>query len=141
MSDATELQAIFSTFDEAQIGHIPSCKLGTLLRAAGTTPTEERVAHFVRLADEKDGTVSFADYAGIVAELGKETRLGVADIEQAFRAFDGNGTGLLAVDEIKRVLTTMGEALQPSQVDELIKEVDVVDGKVEYAKLARVLVS
>ena len=53
-------------------------------------------------------------------------------ILQAFRMFDKDGDGFIDANELRHLLTNLGEKLTETEVDEMIREVDIDgDGKVD----------
>lgn len=54
--------------------------------------------------------------------------------------FDRDGNGLINAAELKHVMTNLGEALTPQEVDDMIREADVnEDGYVNYAEFVRLM--
>lgn len=54
-------------------------------------------------------------------------------IELHFSVFDHNNDGQISSEELRHVMTKMGEKLSEEEVDEMIKEADVNgDGMVNY---------
>ena len=55
------------------------------------------------------------------------------EICKAFKVFDEKGCGSIPVEDLRCVLTTLGEALTEEEMDELLKKADLnKDGKVRY---------
>ena len=51
----------------------------------------------------------------------------------ALRHFDRNGNGYLEREELRRVLTTIGEPLPPEDFEDMLRLVDINhDGKISY---------
>lgn len=52
----------------------------------------------------------------------------------AFRVFDKNNDGMISSNELRHVMTNLGEKLSDEEVDDMIKEADLDgDGMVNYA--------
>lgn len=50
-----------------------------------------------------------------------------------FRVFDKNNDGLISSNELRHVMTSLGERLSEEEVDDMIKEADLDgDGQVNY---------
>lgn len=112
--------------------------LGVVLRACGEAPTEAWLSEAARRADADGGTVSFEAFVGLVQEgRAAEKRLDAAEVEAAFAVFDTGKKGVIHQDEIKRILTTLGEKLTEEEVEELLGEDVGGDGMVRYAELAK----
>ena len=55
------------------------------------------------------------------------------EIKEAFKTFDKDGSGFITADELRQVMTNLGEKLTAEEVDEMIKEADTdADGKIKY---------
>merc|ERR1712157_706784 len=56
-----------------------------------------------------------------------------AEIEQTFKVFDKNGDGKITFDELKEVLTQLGEEVTDKDVSDMIKEADTNgDGAIDF---------
>merc|ERR1711997_937580 len=56
-----------------------------------------------------------------------------AEIEQTFKVFDKNGDGKITFDELKEVLTQLGENVTDKDVADMIKEADLNgDGAIDF---------
>jgi calcium-binding protein CML len=54
-------------------------------------------------------------------------------LRDAFKVLDKDGTGVVHVSDLRHVLTSIGEKLEPAEFDEWIREVDVgPDGAIRY---------
>ena len=57
----------------------------------------------------------------------------VRQLRDAFKVLDKDSTGFVSVTELRHILTSIGEKLEPAEFDEWIREVDVgTDGKIRY---------
>lgn len=113
-----------------------------IIRACGENPTEARINEIVRRSNENDGTVSFEEFLEIIQEMRtKEKRLTASDIESAFKVFDTANSGSIHPDELRKVLTTLGEKLSQEEVDELLLMTETSpDGLINYSDLAKKLI-
>lgn len=118
-------------------------RITLLLRASGEAPSEARVGAVVQQVQEKGGKASFDDFLAMVRETREtEERPSLSTVEAAFRVFDPSATGFLHRDELKRVLTTFGDKLDETEVEDLLKVADVDDqGRIVYAQFAKKLVA
>ena len=69
----------------------------------------------------KDGSLSFEEYAGDVVDLSDEE---IASEKEQYISYDKNKDGLLDVDEYSKYLTTDNEEFAEEEVEHLFKECD-----------------
>ena len=62
----------------------------------------------------------------------------VAELKQAFAAMDTNGDGQVTKEELKSLLSQLGESVDDAVIDEMIKIADVNgDGKVDFNEFVK----
>ena len=55
------------------------------------------------------------------------------ELKDAFRVFDRDGNGFISAEELRNVMTNLGEKLTDEEVDEMIFEADMDgDGQINY---------
>ncbi|CAF4932655.1 unnamed protein product, partial [Rotaria magnacalcarata] len=47
------------------------------------------------------------------------------EILEAFRVFDKDGNGYISADELRNVMTSLGEKLTDEEVNQMIREADI----------------
>ena len=58
------------------------------------------------------------------------------EIKKVFRVFDRDGNGYIDAEELKFMVTNMGEKMSDAEVDEMIREADIDgDGRINYEGL------
>ena len=56
------------------------------------------------------------------------------------RVFDKNGDGFISVDELRHVMTSLGEPMTIEEAEECIREVDTDgDGRVNYEEFIQMM--
>ncbi|KAG7344633.1 calmodulin [Nitzschia inconspicua] len=129
-----EMVDIFAKY--ASGGKIGSNEIGKACRAGGLNPTEADLD--VWKSEVKSGL----DQGGFIKFMNKkfgECGDSTDEIIDAFQAFDATGNGTISVTELKHILTTMGEKMTGSEVQTLIDECAVDDGRINYTALANML--
>lgn len=113
-----------------------------VIRACGENPTEARVNEIVRRANDREGTISFEEFLAVMQDMRtKDKRLTASDVENAFKVFDTAKSGSLHPDELRKVLTTLGEKLSQEEADELLGMIETSpDGLINYSDLAKKLI-
>lgn len=127
---------IFTLFDKKGQGHIDSALVGDYLRAIGYNPTNQQVTDLTR---DGSATYSLEQMNQLVHDnqqlLDATTQGKLEDFIKAFQVFDKENTGKVTVGDLRYMLTGLGEKLDDSEVDELLKGVEVdSDGGIEYRK-------
>ncbi|CAJ1415300.1 unnamed protein product [Effrenium voratum] len=115
-------------------GTISVKNLGSVMRSLGQNPTEAELQDMVNEVDaDGNGTIDFADFLCLNARKMRDTD-SEEELMEAFRAFD-DGTGFLSVQDLRHVMSNLGEALTDAEMEEMIAEADI-DMAPEAAKKA-----
>ncbi|XP_060596607.1 calmodulin-A-like isoform X2 [Ruditapes philippinarum] len=128
-----EFREAFNLFDKNKDNVISAKELGTVMRALGQSPTDKDIETMIQHADvNKNGSIDFDEFVKMM--IGYQRR---ADPEQemreAFRVFDKDNNGYISADELRYVMTNLGEKLTDQEVAEMIREADMNgDGMVDY---------
>lgn len=143
-SKEDDLKLVFDTFDENREGFITLDELEGLLNRIGLfVPTKEMDELVGNLDSNKDGLVDFEEFQEFVR--GRERgKIGEGDLKEAFDVFDGDGDGLITVEELGRVLRSLGlkEGSKVEDCKEMIKKVDVDgDGMVNFDEFKRMMMT
>jgi len=76
--------------------------------------------------------VDFLEFLQLMARKFVEHDL-QADVRQAFRMFDRDGSGTVSARELRRIMTVFGEQLAEDEVDEMMRDADLDgDGEINY---------
>ena len=131
-----EMMDIFAKYGSG--GKIGSSEIAKACRAGGLNPSE------ADLKEWKSEVKSGLDEAGFVKFMNRkfgESGDSTDEIVDAFQAFDTTGNGTISTTELKHILTTMGEKMTETEVNTLISECDVDNGKINYMTMANMLYS
>lgn len=114
----------FQLFDKDGDGSITTTELGTVMRSLGQSPTEDDLRQMINEVDaDGSGTIDFAEFLTLMARKIK-TKDSEAEIVEAFKVFDKDGSGKISADELRQVMHNLGEKLSDQEVEEMIKEAD-----------------
>ncbi|XP_075436756.1 calcium-binding protein 2-like [Ascaphus truei] len=142
-----ELHAAFLEFDVDQDGFIGYKELGECMRTMGFMPTEmELIEISQHIKMRMGGRVDFEDFVELIGPkmlAETENMVGVRELKIAFREFDVNGDGHISDLELRDAAHSfLGEPLNPSEVQEIIHDVDLNgDGKVDFDEFVMMLSS
>lgn len=127
----SSMKEAFTLFDTDGDGKIAPSELGILMRSLGGNPTQAQLKTII--AEEK--LSSPFDFNRFIDLMSKHLKPEPFDrqLRDAFKVIDKDGTGYVVVSDLKHILTSIGEKLEPAEFDEWIREVDVgSDGKIKY---------
>lgn len=119
-----EIKQIFTLFDRDGDGKVELTELGTVLRAAGRLPSEAEISD-LKVSSNLKETFTFADLLSILSKLppvdAKSLRAALLD---AFRVFDQAGSGEIGTQELRHIMTSLGEKLSEEEAGEMVKLAD-----------------
>lgn len=106
-----EFKEAFSLFDKDGDGTITTKELGTVMRSLGQNPTEAELQDMVNEVDaDGNGTIDFPEFLTMMARKMKDTD-SAEEIKEAFKVFDKDGNGLISANELRHIMTNLGEKL------------------------------
>ncbi|CAG9826570.1 unnamed protein product [Diabrotica balteata] len=137
-----EFKEAFMLFDKDEDGTITMAELGVVMRSLGQRPTETELRDMVNEVDQDgNGTIEFNEFLQMMSKKMKDAD-GEEELKEAFRVFDKNNDGLISSNELRHVMTSLGERLSEEEVDDMIKEADLDgDGQVNYEEFVTILTS
>lgn len=127
----TSMKEAFTLFDTNGDGKFAPSELGILMHSLRGNPTQ---AQLKSIATQENLSSPF-DFDRFLDLMGKHLKTEPFDqqLRDAFKVLDKEGTGFVAVTDLKHILTSIGEKLEPNEFDEWIREVSVgSDGKIRY---------
>ncbi|XP_052753290.1 calmodulin-like isoform X2 [Galleria mellonella] len=137
-----EFKEAFMLFDKDEDGTITMAELGVVMRSLGQRPSETELRDMVKEVDQDgNGTIEFNEFLQMMSKKMRGTD-GEDELREAFRVFDKNNDGLISSDELRHVMTNLGERLSEEEVDDMIREADLNgDGMVNYDEFVTILTS
>ncbi|CAA0836719.1 40S ribosomal protein S13-2 [Striga hermonthica] len=127
----SSMKEAFTLFDTDGDGKIAPSELGILMRSLGGNPTQAQLKSII--AEEKlSAPFDFQRFLDLMSKHLKPEPFD-RQLRDAFKVLDKDGTGYVVVSDLRHILTSIGEKLEPAEFDEWIREVDVgSDGKIRY---------
>lgn len=103
---------------------------------------DELAKLFQRVDPQQEGAVKFDKFCECMMQPMKNPET-ENEILEAFRAFDYQGGGTIAVAEFQTVMRNYGEALSDDEVDEILKvaqqQCEVQPGIIDYRRLTKIM--
>ena len=111
-------------FDQDGDGTITLNELRTVMQSLGQTPTDQELEDMINEVDnDGNNEIDFEEFLTLMArnmqDLDEEKV-----IKQGFSVFDADEDGKITLDDLRRVMESLGEQLNENQLVEIIKELD-----------------
>ncbi|GAB2294089.1 hypothetical protein Dimus_028306 [Dionaea muscipula] len=125
------MREAFTLFDTDNDGRIAPPELGILMRSLGGNPTQAQLKEIISQESLTDA-FDFPRFLDLMSKYLKPEPFD-RQLRDAFKVLDKGGTGFVAVSDLRHILTSIGEKLEPAEFDEWIREVEVgSDGRIRY---------
>lgn len=117
----------FQLFDRNSDLKIDQAEFAFVIRAIGYNPTESQIRETLQEYDKnKDGVIDFHEFVAMSRNFtGCSKDKLEENLRQAFRIFDRDGNGFVSAEELRYVVTKVGDVLTEAEADELIRMFDV----------------
>ena len=88
-----------------------------------------------------NGIIDFEEFVIMMNRRNKETDV-EDEVINAFRVFDSDGDGIISSNELRHIMTSLGDKLNDAEVDEMIREADVDNnGLIYYEEFVRMMMT
>jgi calmodulin len=125
----------FNLFDRDRDGLVNTNQIGDLLRSIGFMVTQEQVQQIAE--GVKKNVIELNDFKGLTNSV-KAPLCPEQEMVDYFRVFDKNGDGTVQANELRHVMTSLGEKFTDQELDELITEADEDGtGNINYANFVK----
>ncbi|KAK9724495.1 hypothetical protein RND81_05G076900 [Saponaria officinalis] len=136
----SSMKEAFTLFDTDNDGKIAPSELGILMRSLGGNPTQAQLKHIIA-HENLTGPFDITRFMDLMSNHLKPEPFD-RQLRDAFKVLDKEGSGFVAVSDLRHILTSIGEKLEHDEFDEWIREVDVgSDGKIVYEDFIARMVS
>lgn len=111
MASEEDVAACFDLFDAGSTGSIDGKEaIGKAYRALGYAPSEEELSEIL----EGKESVDLERFKSLAANLGVPEQ---DEVLEAFSTFDQNSNGYIAISDLKHLMSSLGEGLDPKQIE------------------------
>ncbi|KAL4238029.1 hypothetical protein ACF0H5_002740 [Mactra antiquata] len=135
-----EFRQAFKLFDKDGSGTISTKELGIVMKSLGEAKSDAELAQLIAEVDvDGNGEIDFQEYLQMMASRMSFNGSAV-QIREAFKVFDKDNKGFLTVDELRHIMTNLGEKLTDEEVDEMLSIVDADgNGEIDYEEFTQML--
>lgn len=136
-SQIHEFKEAFNMIDNNRDQLIDKEDLADIFASLGKNPSDEYLEEMIKQAP---GPINFTMFLTMFGE-----KLNGTDpeevIKNAFACFDETGSGKINEDELRELLTTMGDRFTDEQVDEMFRDapIDSSSGDFNYVEFTKIL--
>merc|ERR1712181_165457 len=128
VDDIKVLFNCFQLFDVKKQDFLLADDIGEVMRAMGFRPTAEELAVLIEEIDEDgSGAIEFGEFAQLCAKFlveDPDPETMRAELKQAFRLFDKNGTGFITMAQFRGIIAEVDPNLSEEDLDGIIAEID-----------------
>ena len=141
-SKLQEFREAFELYDKDKDGSITLKELSQVLKSINADFSQNQMESVISEADTTGtGKLNLDDFISLMASKYRETDTD-EEVINAFRVFDKEGTGVISANELKHIMTTLGDKLTDEEVDEMIREADINgDGSIYYEDFVRTMMA
>ncbi|KAG2545968.1 calmodulin-like protein 4 isoform X1 [Panicum virgatum] len=121
----------------ASSGHHGGCitmeELATVTRSLGLDPSDQELSDMMSEVDtDGNGIIDFQEFQSLIARKMKDGD-GDEELKEAFEVLDKDQNGFISPNELRAVMTNLGEKMTDQEVEQMIREADTDgDGLVNY---------
>ncbi|KAH3853186.1 hypothetical protein DPMN_095708 [Dreissena polymorpha] len=137
-----EFRQAFKIFDKNKDNAICAKELGSMMKSLGQSVTENDIRTMINHADlNKNGVIDFEEFVNMMIGY-KQHADPQQELREAFRLCDKDNNGFISSEELRHVMTNLGEKLTDQEVSEMIRAADTNgDGMVDYNEFIKLLIS
>ncbi|VBB29083.1 unnamed protein product, partial [Acanthocheilonema viteae] len=122
-----QFRKYFNTFDKENKGFIRATQIGQILRTMGQAFEERDLKKLIKEFDtDGSGEIEFEEFAAMVATfVVEDEKAGIEEeLREAFRLYDKEGNGYIAVSDLRDILRALDENISVEELDEMIADID-----------------
>ncbi|XVE63974.1 hypothetical protein DITRI_Ditri07aG0063900 [Diplodiscus trichospermus] len=140
LENMDQLENVFNQFDANKDGKISVSEVGDVLKALGSTYTEEELYRVMEDIDtDKDGFINLSEFSSFCGSSSDSVII-ASELRDAFNLYDQDKNGLISADELHLVLSRLGMKCAVDDCVRMIKSVDSDgDGNVNFQEFEKMM--
>ena len=137
----SEFKEAFNLYDKDGDGTITIFELGSIMRSLGHTPSDSELQDLIdEIDNDKNGSIDFSEFVTMMSKKSNHVN-SESELIEAFKVFDKDGNGFITSQELRHVMTNLGEKITEKEADEMIKEADLDgDGRIDYEEFVKMMI-
>ncbi|KAH6824267.1 Calcium-binding EF-hand family protein [Perilla frutescens var. hirtella] len=143
LEDINEVRKVFERFDTNSDGKISADELAGVLKALGSTTSDDDVSRMMQEIDtDHDGHINLEEFAAFCNGNADPYRSAEKELHEAFELYDKDNDGKISAAELHQILTRLGERCSEHDCAGMIKSVDSDgDGFVNFQEFTKMMTS
>ncbi|KAL6728853.1 hypothetical protein Aduo_010587 [Ancylostoma duodenale] len=138
------IEEAFQFYDTKGDSKIAASQIGNCLRSLNLTPTEGLIERMTQQwKDQPEARVSIEEFTPIYKNVKKESGKPptVEQFQNLLAHFDRDGNGVVMLPDLRYMLQNSGERLSGREVDTLLSNMEIVEGRVPINEFVRMIMS
>jgi Ca2+-binding EF-hand superfamily protein len=136
-----EFTEAFRFFDRDNKNSITIEDLKNIFKRIGHSPTTQDLMEMMREVVDTGKQINMKEFLLLMSKRMRDVDT-VEEVNEAFRYFDRQKSGLVSIQELKRELIELGETMSPEDLQKLLEAADEDhDGYIEYEDLVKKIVN
>ena len=137
-----DIKERFDMFDKIGDGKVEASQVIDVLRACNQNPLTADVAKIIEESDLKGKRVELEQFCAIYEQISSAPgQATYEDMMEAFKTFDRDNAGEIAVATLRQLLVNIGDTLTEEQADVIIgKYEDAERGAISYQGMIKSLI-
>jgi len=133
------LQDVFRLYGQGFGKAIEASDLRKIFEQMGFPMTDDHCENLIEIGDtDGDGVLDLKEFVNFVLYGVLQVDETEDDIIECFRVFDPNDTGFIASQELRRIMTQLGDELSDTEINKVIEQSDIDgDGSINYAEYVK----
>ena len=139
-AEINELKEVFAVFDKDHNGSVSLNDLRLVMNQLGRFPTEPELYDMIREVNKNgSGSIEFNDFLGLMNSVSKKQG-SENDLQDAFNVFDADADGRIGVNDLKKVIQSLGESLSEAEISDLFQVADHdKDGFINFKEFSQLM--
>jgi len=137
--EVEEIRDVFELYDfwDGRDGEVDAFKTGHMLFCLGMNPTQETIQKNGGTLKMGEKGFKLEEFLPIYTTVSKDKDTGTFnDFNEAFKTFDREGQGFISAAEFRHVLCSLGERMNDTDIDEIMRATDTredLEGNIKFS--------